>query len=173
MTPIRRSGDYHAAIDALMDRVREPLRWFPYPALIPFALALVFTAHLLPGLNPRLGSKADVLHYMAPAQPEGAIWIGIFPEGNNIVAVTADRRRFSWPMTSEGNDQLEPFIRYLQQTVADNSISSAIAGEANAIKFTAVLAVDDQLDYRHVRPVISALAAAKISQYGFETLLAQ
>jgi hypothetical protein len=41
--------------------------------------------------------------------------------------------------------------------------------ESNLTRTTAVLAVDQKLKFNHLRPVIYALAEARISKYGFET----
>jgi hypothetical protein len=157
------------ALMALKERLQEPVLWFPFPALIAFGLVIILRGHLLTGLNPRLGARVDVIQYNAKNLPDGGIWLGIFQDATHVQVVTSDRRKFSWPIHSQDLKDLDPLIKYLQGRVKKESYSTAIKIESNLTRTTAVLAVDQKLKYIHLRPVIYALAEARIANYGFET----
>lgn len=157
------------ALLGLKERLQEPILWFPFPALIAFGLVIILRGHLLTGLNPRLGARVDVIQYDAKNLPDGGIWLGIFQDGKQVLVVTSDRRRFSWPIDSQDLKDIAPLVSYLKNQVKKESYSTAIKLESNLTRTTAVLAVDQKLKYIHLRPVIYALAEARIAKYGFET----
>ncbi|MCX6127836.1 MAG: hypothetical protein NTX25_02080 [Proteobacteria bacterium] len=164
-----RNQSWLEALLALKERLQEPVLWFPFPALIAFGLVIILRGHLLTGLNPRLGARVDVIEKIAPNLPDGGIWLGIYEENGLIVVVSSDRRRFSWSVSSLNIKDIDPLISYLQNRVKKEAYSTAIKMESNLTRTTAVLAVDQKLKYSHLRPVIYALAEARIAKYGFET----
>lgn len=168
---IRRVAQESAqAAERARERLSERTSWFPFPALLVFLLALILTGHLLPGLNPRIGSRIDVLQFAAPSQKEGSLWLGVFPEGDSLVVITGDRKRFSWPEKSGAGPELEKLRSYLRGRAEREIIASGLRQEADATRLRVVLAVDQNLDYRHLRSIIGALADARFTRYGFETL---
>ncbi len=164
---------WQEAIYALKERVQEPILWFPFPALIAFGLIIILRGHLLTGLNPRLGARVDVLEYGAKHLQDGGIWLGVYPERDNVVVVTSDRQRFSWSLESQHMGELEPLISYLRDKVRREAYSTAIKLESNQTRTRAILAVDQKLKFLHLRPVLYALAEARIAKYGFETRMLQ
>ena len=164
-----RNQSWVEALLGLKERLQEPVLWFPFPALIAFGLVIILRGHLLTGLNPRLGARVDVIQYDAKNLPDGGIWLGVFQDGKKVLVVTSDRRRFSWPIDSQNIKDVEPLVTYLQSRVKKEAYSTAIKLESNLTRTTAVLAVDQKLKYIHLRPVIYALAEARIAKYGFET----
>lgn len=164
-----RSQRWIDAVNSLKERLHEPILWFPFPALIAFGLVIVLRGHLITGLNPRLGARVDVLQYQAKEIQDGGIWLGVYPENDRIVVVSSDRRKFSWPIASQDMNKLQPLIDYLKERVRKEAYSTATKLESNLVRTTAVLAVDQKLKYVHLRPMIYALAEAKIAKYGFET----
>jgi hypothetical protein len=169
--PHARNQSWVEALMGLKERLQEPVLWFPFPALIAFGLVIILRGHLLTGLNPRLGARVDVIQYDARNLPDGGIWLGVFQDGKQVLVVTSDRRRFSWPIDSQNMKDIEPLVNYLQNRVQKEAYSTAIKLESNLTRTTAVLAVDQKLKYIHLRPVIYALAEARIAKYGFETRL--
>lgn len=167
--PHARNQSWVEALLGLKERLQEPVLWFPFPALIAFGLVIILRGHLLTGLNPRLGARVDVIQYDAKNLPDGGIWLGVFQDGKHVLVVTSDRRRFSWPIDSQDMKDIEPLVTYLQNRVKKEAYSTAIKLESNLTRTTAVLAVDQKLKYIHLRPVIYALAEARIAKYGFET----
>lgn len=157
------------ALLSLKERLQEPILWFPFPALIAFGLVIILRGHLLTGLNPRLGARVDVIQYKAKALPDGGIWLGVFQDGKKVYVVTSDRRRFTWPIDSQDYHDMGPLIKYLKGRVKKEAYSTAIKLESNMTRTTAVLAVDQKLKYIHLRPILYALAEARIAKYGFET----
>ncbi len=164
-----RNQSWVEALLGLKERLQEPVLWFPFPALIAFGLVIILRGHLLTGLNPRLGARVDVIQYDAKNLPDGGIWLGVFQDGKDVIVVTSDRRRFRWPIDSKDMKDIDPLVTYLQNRVKKEAYSTAIKLESNLTRTTAVLAVDQKLKYIHLRPVIYALAEARIAKYGFET----
>ncbi|HYX38284.1 MAG TPA: hypothetical protein VE954_34715 [Oligoflexus sp.] len=167
--PHARNQSWVEALLGLKERLQEPILWFPFPALIAFGLVIILRGHLLTGLNPRLGARVDVIQYDAKNLPDGGIWLGVFQDGKQVLVVTSDRRRFTWPIDSQNMKDVEPLVTYLKNRVKKEAYSTAIKLESNLTRTTAVLAVDQKLKYIHLRPVIYALAEARIAKYGFET----
>ncbi|WP_141736664.1 hypothetical protein [Oligoflexus tunisiensis] len=167
--PSTRNQSWIQALMGLKERLQEPILWFPFPALIAFGLVIILRGHLLTGLNPRLGARVDVIQYDAKNLPDGGIWLGVFQDGKQVLVVTSDRRRFSWPIDSQNMKDIDPLVTYLKGRVKKEAYSTAIKLESNQTRTTAVLAVDQKLKYIHLRPVIYALAEARIAKYGFET----
>jgi hypothetical protein len=168
-SPHVRNQGWVQALIGLKERLQEPILWFPFPALIAFGLVIILRGHLLTGLNPRLGARVDVIQYDAQNLPDGGIWLGVFQDGQQVLVVTSDRRRFSWPIDSQNMKDIDPLVTYLKGRVKKEAYSTAIKLESNQTRTTAVLAVDQKLKYIHLRPVIYALAEARIAKYGFET----
>ncbi len=152
------------------ERLRPEENLFPYPALFAFGLILILTAHLLPGLNPRLGNRIDLISFAAPRQKEGSLWLGISAENNRLMVVTPDRKRFSWEQGKTDTQHLNEFVSYLRTYAEQQTRSSSLRGEADATKTKAILAVDRSLTYADLNPILLALAQARITRYGFETL---
>lgn len=151
------------------ERLRKPDIWYPYPALISIGLIFVLSGHLLPGLNPRLGSMANIIVFPAKPEPEGSIWIGLFAEGDQVVAVTADRKRFTWPLSTSSVQSIKEFASYLDNRVVSESVASGLSMRTSATRTKVIFAVDQRLKFKHFRPALNALAQAKITKYGFET----
>lgn len=159
-------------VAATKERIRDVMVWFPYPALISFFLVTIFVGHLIPSLNSRFGSPAQLITYEATKEPEGSIWISVYPGEDNMLHVkTIDREDFSWPLANPSQEDIELLVKYLQGKVESVQLSSGINNEANFVKTTAVIATDVKLNFYHIKPILYALSAARISNYGFETML--
>lgn len=152
------------------ERLRPEEGLFPYPALFAFGLILILTAHLLPGLNPRLGSRIQLISFAAPRQQEGSLWLGISSENDHVTIVTPDRKKFSVELKNENRAGFDALVAYLRDYVEHQTHASSLRGEADATQAKAILAVDRSLSYAHLNPVLLALAQARITRYGFETL---
>tara|TARA_B100000902_G_scaffold278062_1_gene263887 strand:+ start:82 stop:615 length:534 start_codon:yes stop_codon:yes gene_type:complete len=164
-----RSKFWEEALLDVKERLREPIGWYPFPALIAFGLVLILSGHLIPGLNPRLGSRANTINMEAPLEKEGSIWFGIYQDKGDIIVMTSDRKRFRWPKNTTSSKDIRPFTRYLKNRVARDSLRMSLRMEANLTQVTAVLAIDEKLKYIHLTPILYALAEARINKYGFET----
>src|SRR4051812_41927015 len=82
--------------ESYKERLAQPLAWFPYPWLISASFILIFSSHILFGLNPRLGNPANVPALDAPPSYEGSIWMSVSLQDQDVVIVTADRKIFRW-----------------------------------------------------------------------------
>lgn len=157
------------AISRFRERFEEPLQWYPFPSMIGFMLVMILSGHLLTDLNPRLGARVDVVPLHAPRHQDGGIWLGVYELNGWINVVTSDRKKFQWQAKSSSEKEIEPLIKYLKKSVNHEALSMALKLESSLTRTTAVVAVDQKLKYIHLKPILSALAAAKISRYGFET----
>ena len=162
---------WELALTNLQERLRQPGLWYPYPAMISFALIVILTGHLLPGLNPRLGSRAEIIEFYGKSERAGAIWLGVLMAKDRIYVRTAERSTFSWSAKSDRMKDLQAFTRYLKDRAKKEALSSGLSLEGHLTRTTVVLAVDQRLKYVHIRPIIMALAEAGISHYAFETIM--
>lgn len=161
---------WNSRIEATIERLREPIKWFPLPIMITSGLCLFLTAHILSGANPRAGHPANVMTF--PAQPgrDSAIWMSVAPVGDEIVVTTADRQIFRWPQSTMDMPELGALVRHLKSIIANELEAAALAKRALKSQSTALIAADQNLAFHHIRPIISALSQAGISRYAFETL---
>lgn len=162
-------GGWQDRLVNMKERLQKPYYWYPYPALLAVGLVFILNGHLFPGLNPRYGSPVGVTNLSAKQQKEGSIWIGVYPVGEKVIAITAERKYFQWPLKDPKAEHIQDFIKYLKERAHREIVATGLSLDANLTKIAAVIAVDERLQYGHLRPVLQALAAAKISRYGFET----
>ena len=145
------------------------------PALIASTLVLLGTTEVMIGINPRLGHHADVIKFNAPSYVDTPIWLSISTTANELMISTADRNVFRLPLKEVSNfadpKTDESLVAYLKLKVASEIDASALAKDSRGHRLMAVLAVDQRLTYGHIRPVLYALSAANITEYGFETVL--
>ncbi len=157
------------AITKLRERLDEPIQWYPFPAMIGFMLVMILGGHLLTDLNPRLGARVDVLPLDTARNQDGSIWLGVYLQNKMIHVVTADRKKFSWSQDSSNTHHFASLVKYLKLKSIKEAKTTALKMESNINRSTAIIAVDQRLRYSHIKPIIFALAEAKISHYGFET----
>jgi hypothetical protein len=161
---------WNSRIEAMIERLREPLLWFPLPIMITSGLCIYLTAHILSGTNPRAGHPANVMTFPAKSGRDSAIWISVAPIGDDIVVTTADRKLFKWPQSIANMPDIDPLVRHLRGIIANELEAAALAKRALKSQSTALIAADQNLAFHHMRPIISALSQAGISRYAFETL---
>ena len=160
---------WEIAIQNLQERLKTIDDWYPLPAMIGFGLVAIFSSYLLPGLNPRLGSPSRVMELQARPQVTGSIWLGLYAKDDQFFIVTDDRKKFEWNLNEVNELKIEALTRYLKGRVRRQIMNAGRTLSADTVQTAAVLAVDVELKYIHVRPVLHALANARISHYGFET----
>ena len=138
-------------------------------------LVLLGTTEVMLGINPRLGHNADVIRLDAPSYVDTPIWLSISATSNELTISTADRNVFRLPLQKASDfshpESTKSLVDYLKHKVASEIEASAIAKDPRGHRLMAVLAVDQRLTYKHIRPVLYALSAAHITEYGFETEL--
>lgn len=158
-------------VRAAKERISQGETWFPYPALISFFFVIMFVGHLLPSLNSRFGSPAKLVKYNTLKEPEGSIWLSLYPSDGRVFVKTYDRQSFSWALENPSQEDIQPFVEYLKETVKKVKLSIGLTKEIDYVKTSAVISTDVNLNYYHVKPVLYALGQANISNYAFETLL--
>ncbi|MFK7824360.1 MAG: hypothetical protein AB8G05_09395 [Oligoflexales bacterium] len=150
-------------------RLQEGNSWFPYPCLFSFGLVLLFSGHILLGINPRIGNPADVLPFEAEIAKEGAIWLSISVQKGHVFVSTDDRHVFSWNEQNRNLDVIEPLVKHLRNRLVQITLSASLAKEISHTESLVVLAVDQSLKYLHIQPILIALAQVGVSEYAFET----
>ena len=156
-------------LDMVRSRLQESSSWFPYPCLFSFGLVLLFSGHILTGINPRIGSPADVLPFKSETAKEGAIWLSISVHKGLVVVSTDDRHIFSWDERDRDLGMVDSLVKHLRNRIVEITLSASLAKEISHTESLVVLAVDQSLKYLHIQPVLTALAQAGISEYAFET----
>lgn len=157
------------AITEFKERLAEPILWYPYPALIAFALVTILSGHLLTYLNPRLGTSVEVIPLEAPRLILGDIWLGIKLNGDVLEIMTTDRHIFRWKNKSLERKDMSALIDYLKEKTRHQAHRAGLKMKAMESEIRAIIAIDKNVSYAHLNPVLYALAEAKISKYGFES----
>jgi hypothetical protein len=163
------SHPWDELIEAKKQRLRAGGGWFPYPLLLSFVLVILFTSHAVFGTAPRLGNPANLLTFQGEPFKMGTIWFSVTPIDDEIVVTTEDRKVFRWSQHVRKLDEIKPFTDYLVAKSREAVLSSTLAKDGLKRSTKAVIAADQRLKYLHFRPILYALAAAKITKYGFET----
>lgn len=168
---VRSPNVYHAMMNA-KERLRHSSSWFPIPALLPFFLVLLLTAHVSMSTNPRTGHPAAVLPLVAEETEDSAIWFSMIIDSKTDEVVVADNYRqvFRWPQTVTSVESLKPFIDHLKNRAATEVKAAALSKKVASSQIRTIIAVDQTINYGHFRPILYALAEAGISNYGFETI---
>lgn len=169
MTPHGTTPAWIKAITDFKERLTAPLFWYPYPALIAFSLVTILNGQLLTYLNPRLGTSVEVIPLKAQRLILGDIWLGIKLNGEVLEIVTTDRRMFKWKNKSLERSDMRELINYLKQKTRQQAQSAGLKMKAMESDIRAIIAIDKNVSYAHLSPVLYALAEAKISKYGFES----
>ena len=165
----RKKRFWETSIFSQLARLKEPVSWFPYPALISIVLVLLFTGHLIPKLNPRLGNPADILPFTAPPAEEGPIWLSVSLINQKVIVTSDNREVFTWDAWSRNVDTAKPLIDFLHNRIKNITLSTSLRKKANSSESLVILAVDQGLKYLHLKLILYALASAGISEYAFET----
>jgi len=165
-----RSPQVYRAMMAAKQRLRESSSWYPFPCLISFFLVLLLTAHVVLSTNPRAGHAASVLPLVADEAEDSVIWLSVTSENGQITVADNYRQVFSWSEEVQTIQSLDAFVRHLKSRVADEIKSAALSKRIYQSQKQVIIAIDQQLKYRHFRPILYALAEAGISNYGFETV---
>ena len=160
------------AFERLRDRHRTPINWLPFPAAIVFYLVLLLSVQILPEVNPRVGSPAQLFQYGHRESPQGALWFSLTPVGEQMVALTSERRVFRWPLATENLEELAEFREYLKHRSQTIKLQAGLAVDSSILQTLAIIAADETLSYYHLRPVIAVLAEAGFASYGLETIRA-
>ena len=166
--PFRTLLSVSDAKERLKDRLRTSVAIYaPLTAMISATICLVLSGHLLPAVNPRLGNPAEVMELSSDGKP-GDIFLSISADGAQLVAFDSNRRNARWPIGARTLTELKPFSELLQRNVRDGLLTSSLSNRLVASQTRVILSVDQHLRYFHIKPVLYALAEARISSYTFE-----
>lgn len=142
-----------------------------FAAFISFGFVILFMGYVFPILNPRLGNPAQLLPYQSERQKDSNIWLSIFPEKDNLVIITVDQKRFSWPLVRPDEKIVNAFRNHIQEMIKKEMLRSGLSFQATSNDTSAILSIDQRLRYAHIVPILYVLSQAKIATYGFETTL--
>ncbi len=171
MKTVFRNKILEKILEIKKEKLREGLDWFPIPFFISVLMAMILLAHVFQGINPRLGNPAALITFSSEPEKEGAIWFSVSMEDQkNILITTRSRSVFRWSIEKPTQKDVGDFINYLKTQMLNESISVGLIGDSTVTQTTAVIAADQNLSFNHIRPIIHALAQAKINNYAFETV---
>lgn len=168
----RQTTDWQDYYRETINRLRSPLPWYPFPALISFGLAILLLAHVAVSTSRRMGHPTSLLNFPSTHHQAGAIWFSVTPINDEVVVATANRQVFRWPQNIRNIEPLGPFIAWLKEATYQEIEAAALLNRIEKKQTIAVIAADQTLKYSHLRPVLYALAQANVSKYGFETIVA-
>ena len=157
------------AVQSKKDRLSSQLKLFPFPAIISIGLILIVTIYLLHGIDPRVGNPAELLTFTSQPEAEGAIWISVSPDTESLVITTSERDVFRLPQNITKEEDVEPFKKYLEKRIRQDSARFVLSKKINPQETTVVIAADQSLKFLHIRPLLYTIASAGITRYAFET----
>lgn len=139
--------------------------------LISFGLVLVLSVDLTTRLGSQGKGANDVPVVATDENEQSAIWLSVTASDTAIVVSSDDRRSFSWPLTEQSLEGTGEFVSYLKSRVSREIDNAGLGGEVLRSRLRVTLAVDQRLNYWHIRPLIYALAEANVTNYAFQTRL--
>lgn len=136
---------------------------------LPFLGALVLSLFVGLETSMRLQGGSEPFEYASEPVNDHELWLSIGLVDESVVVRTADNGFFVWPTKGPSQGDYAKLENHLQQWTKKHLTNVVRSGQIDSYTNTAALAIDQRLNYHHVRPVIYALASAGISRYGFET----
>lgn len=150
-------------------RLRGETTWELLPAGICFTLAMLLIGHLLPGLNPRLGNRANITPLEAELEPDGSVWLGMFIKDDIFHIQTSERNTLKFSVQDLNKSILPQLVTYLELRREKEITLLGSSLSYKPFRSNIVIAADQSLKYVHLRPVINSIAAAGYRRYSFET----
>jgi hypothetical protein len=135
---------------------------------IGLGLNLIIASFFLPSINPRLGNPSVPFEFDGEPMEDSHIWFSITPIDNELVITTYDRKVFRWPLVVKNHSEIQNFIDYLKTATNTQITNATLSMDTNPNNFAVIISADQKLKFIHIRPILYALAEARISKYAFE-----
>lgn len=164
MVPIERT------IERCRERHEDPPFWYPWPLFLSFGLVLVIAGFVLKTINPKHGYSGSLITLEAENSKSGSIWFALTLRGDDLIVMTEERTTLTFPRKFDSADDLRPLTEYLRKKVDQRIEKLGLARRGTINDALVVIAADERLRFAHVRPVLQALAEARITNYAFETM---
>lgn len=143
--------------------------WLPWPVFIPAVITLLLISQLIPLMNPRIGHPVNQDAIAGIPLNGFTIWLGISLDGDKVIVSTEDRQVFEWSEKIDSTEATKPLVEYLKKRVREITVDSALFGKSFRSQTRVILATDIETKFFHIRPVLYALAQARVTSYAFET----
>lgn len=138
---------------------------------ISFFLVTVLALFVGFETSDRFKSPIEAFEYKAADSRDHKIWMSVGMSDDLIIIKTSSGKVFKWASGGPTQADYESFESHLKEWARSHLQGTILSGQLLPSTNTAAIAVDQRLTVHHIRPVIYALAAAGVSQYGFETKL--
>lgn len=161
------------SVQTMVERSQERLgragTWWPYPSLITFGLCALLVAQIFPSVNSSLSRQANPILLNAEDASLQNILVNVYADGDSVCVQLDNSKTVTFRYDEQLEEDTLRIKELIHGRVAQQIKSAALKRTSYRNEFTALLVVDQKLDFRHVRPVINALAYAGITDYGFQT----
>jgi len=152
-------------------RLREKDHTFPTFFLIGVGIVLIISCLTNLNLDPRLGHPTEPIVFEGKTKERTGIWLAVYLNGSKMTVSSGGREVFSWEADHTQGKEFEAFRSFLKMRAKTILSYDVLAGNLADRNSEVVLSLDQNLTYYHMRPILQALADAKISRYSFETKL--
>ncbi len=156
-----------------MNRVREnlqePLLWFPITILISFSLLMIAYGQVLPSFNQHFGSVHKPLELDGKTSPEGSIWLSLTRDNEFMLAMTDQHKILRWKRRPKNLQEISELRDFLQGRYRDLMFSAVLAKRIFLNQSMVVLAIDKDINFADIRPILYLLGQMGFSRYAFET----
>ena len=140
----------------------------PFVAFSGVGFVILLGLYTALSVNPRIQSIGKPVELSGPEAGDARLWIGVAARNEMVVIKGNDGRVFTWPLKGPSAQELSQFEKYLHERVHDIIVDGTLADRLEKSTIQAVISVDEKLNFHHVRPVLYALASARITHYAFE-----
>lgn len=141
--------------------------WAALPPLIS-AVLIILNIDVLSSLNPRHGQRAILSELPAEDPPGGGIRLTIHSDDEKVFIRTGTRQQFVYAKDDVLAGHVPELDAFLLDRTKDLARNAMLSLEYDPRFSYVTLAVDERLSYGLVKPIIRALAKAKLTKYGFE-----
>jgi biopolymer transport protein ExbD len=140
----KNNSSYQRMLHNILSRTQLKVSWVFVACFLPVILIYVFLFHI------------------SETETTGGMWIGVKSVEDKVVIITEDKRVFF---------DIDDFAKYLREKF-DSKIAMATLKRKFWRKSTkVVIALDRDLKFENVRPLIGVLADVGVTDYAFEARL--
>ena len=165
---LKRMPKVEDSFSRLTTRLEMGFTASPFYAFAAIGFIVLLSIFTSLEINPRVQSIGKPIEFTGQESADAKLWISIAPQGEKIVLKGNDGRSFSWSLNGPSPIQRQDFEVYLRSRVHEIIQDSMLSDRMDSSTVRAVISLDEKLNFNHLRPIIYALASARITHYAFE-----
>ena len=166
---INKITKWEESIDRHKERLGTPVCWYAVPFLLSAALVLIVTFHIETSTKVHLGAQSKILNLSAEKAPNTGVWLSVLKKDGKLHIRSNSSEKIIFDPSASGEESILPIVDFLNHEVQMQALSAVITRATFKEAATVLISADTSLSYGDFKPLLHALAKAKVRHYGFET----